>query len=262
MSETSTVEITPAARPFTLLGGDISILIIHGYGGSIADYRSLAELLNQAGFTVRGLCLPGHGRTLETLRGSTLTEWQATVYHEAMELRRRCRQTFVLGSSFGAVLALHLAALAPKSCDGLVVVNTALRYRGGGWIQPLLLGLLKIVTPYYKKPGLSSAERAHAATIGSMSAWPIDGILATSRFARRVVQPALPSIRTPILILSSASDPIVGAQNSAHIAGSIGSKYIRTATLDYGGHRPFRDPAATAQIATLMTDFIRSTVAK
>lgn len=261
MSLNESIKIVTAALPFTLSGNDIGIVIVHGYGGSIADYRALGQLLNARGYSVFGIRLAGHGQGQAALRHSTLSEWQSSVSAGVKLARQTCRQVFILGSSFGGVLVLDEAE-KDRNIAGLILVNTALSYSGGGVFQGFVLRLMKLITPDYPKKGLSEEERQTAQRIGSSSAWPIDGIIATSRFAGRSVVPRLPLITTPTLIMRSDNDPVVGTKNSERLAHLLGSVDKELVTIPVSTHRPFRSPEANDFMADRIYQFIQRVLAK
>jgi carboxylesterase len=235
MSSSST-PILPAAQPFRLDAGQVGVLILHGYGGTPADYRAIAEQVHQHGYTVSVPLLAGHGRGQEALRATTVAACQESVLTEVQQLAQQCSKIILLGSSFGGVLALDVAERY-QMVHGLVLVNTALSYSGGGVFQGIALRILRLFRPDYPKKGLSDAEREYAASVGSAPAWPINGILATSSFAQKTVIPALPKVHIPTLILHSHEDPIVGTKNSELIANQIGSRDVRIETIPVATHR-------------------------
>lgn len=252
--------VTPAAESFFLPGRDTGCLIIHGYGGSIGDYRQFAEALNHQGLTVHGVRLAGHGQGLSALRQTTIVDWQASVDAAWEQLRARCRRMIIIGSSFGGVLALDLARRQPAGVDGLVLVNTALSYSGAGVFQGIILRLMRLVTPYYPKRGLTPEERARGLRVGSTAAWPIDGILATAAFARRVIIPSLPQITTPALVLTSSHDPVVSERNGQLLIQRLGSPHKASAHIPVQTHRPFRDAAAVGFMADRVMDFVQTSL--
>ena len=54
-------------RPFYHRGGDNGILLVHGFTGSAAHMRPLADELARRGRTVRTINLPGHAQTEEDM---------------------------------------------------------------------------------------------------------------------------------------------------------------------------------------------------
>ena len=54
----------PRHAPFTLEGGQPAAVLVHGFPGTALEMRQVGESLNRAGWTVRGLCLPGFGPEL------------------------------------------------------------------------------------------------------------------------------------------------------------------------------------------------------
>lgn len=253
----SSIDVIPAATTFTLLGGPIGILIIHGYGGTIADYREIAARFHQAGYTVMGIRLPGHGQTREALRAATVQDFQSAVDAGVAELHRTCPDIFLLGSSFGGSLALAQAAKHLGAVRGVIAVNTPLSYRRGGRWQTTALRLLRLVTPYYAKPGLTAAEYEQYRELGSMTHWPINGILATRRFLGRTLRPLLPHLQVPVLMLHNVDDPYVHPDDTKTIKRLIGSNDVAIVTIPGTTHRPFRDPASISFMFTAILAFIK-----
>lgn len=253
-------EIMPLAQPFTLVGNDIGVVLIHGYGGSVGDYSAIAQHLHRAGFTVHGLRLAGHGQGQTALRKATVSDCQWSVAEAVTNMQKSCRHIFLLGSSFGGVLALDYGANHPNVA-GLILVNTALSYAGAGVFQGIILRLLRLFTPDYRKKGLSEQDRLDAQKVGSSEAWPINGILATAKFAQDEVLPNLANIKVPALIMHSQNDNIVGSENSIKLANLLGSTNKQTMAIQFGTHRPFRSPESVAFMAEKTQQFIRAVLA-
>ena len=58
------VSVLPGAEPYAHDGGDIGVLLVHGYTSTPQSMRGWAEHLAGAGYTVRLPRLPGHGTPL------------------------------------------------------------------------------------------------------------------------------------------------------------------------------------------------------
>ena len=73
-------------RDFMRQGGPPAAVLVHGFPGTPAEMRPLADVLSDAGWTVRAPLLPGFGAQIETLanpargvRAPGAAEWLATV---------------------------------------------------------------------------------------------------------------------------------------------------------------------------------------
>ncbi|WP_070777269.1 carboxylesterase [Brevibacterium sp. HMSC07C04] len=99
-------------QPLRLPGsGDVGILAVHGFTGSPASMRPLAQALHTAtGAPVRVPLLPGHGTDLDDMASSTWEQWCSAVDRTADELRSECSQIVLIGLSMGGALCLHTAA--------------------------------------------------------------------------------------------------------------------------------------------------------
>lgn len=99
-----------ANAAFALPGGNKTALLIHGFAGSPAEMRSLAQALHRAGWSVRVPVLPGHGAGFHTLFQRRATEWVEFVQKEAREVQAEGQPWALVGFSMGASLALITAA--------------------------------------------------------------------------------------------------------------------------------------------------------
>ncbi|RYG65174.1 esterase, partial [bacterium] len=65
-----------AADPFDLVGNDdIGVVLVHGFTGTPYEVRYLGDRLVEAGYTVRGLRLPGHGTSIADLDRTRWEDW-------------------------------------------------------------------------------------------------------------------------------------------------------------------------------------------
>ncbi len=133
----------PEHQPFLWAGGAQAALLIHGFPGTPAELRPLAESLHRAGWTVQGMLLPGFGPQIESLFTRTQRDWADAVAEAAAALRQRYSPLVLIGHSMGGALALAEAARMPV--DGLVLL--APFWRLGSRMQRLLWPLLKRLIP-------------------------------------------------------------------------------------------------------------------
>jgi carboxylesterase len=120
------VGVLPGAEPFAADGGEVGVVLSHGFTGSPQSLRPWAEHLAAAGLTVRLPRLPGHGTRWQDLNDTRWPDWYGEVERAFDDLRGRCRQVFGMGLSMGGTLVTRLAEQRPAEVAGLVLVNPSL----------------------------------------------------------------------------------------------------------------------------------------
>ncbi|MDR0397031.1 MAG: alpha/beta fold hydrolase [Oscillospiraceae bacterium] len=114
-------------KPFYLEGGSTAVLLIHGFTGSPAHMLPLGEALNAAGYTVRGILLPGHAETVAAMSRTDWTEWLGASEKALKKLRDSHEKVVVGGLSMGGLIACRLAETHPV--NGLLCYAPALKFR-------------------------------------------------------------------------------------------------------------------------------------
>src|SRR3990172_12692147 len=115
----------PSPAVFKLEGGPVGVLMIHGYTGSPAEMRLIAEYLNGRGLRISAPLLPVHGTVPADLNRVAWTDWTRSAEQALAELSDQCKTVFVVGLSMGALLTLYLAGNHP-GLPGVVVYSPAL----------------------------------------------------------------------------------------------------------------------------------------
>jgi carboxylesterase len=89
---------------------DTVVLLIHGFTGSPSEFRRLGYYLNDLGYTVKAILLPGHGTTPEDMIRTGFLDWWRCVKEEFEELRQAGYERVIpIGHSMGGLLSLKLA---------------------------------------------------------------------------------------------------------------------------------------------------------
>ena len=228
--------MTAATQPYSHDGGDVGVLLCHGFTGSPDSMRGWAEHLTAAGYTVRLPLLPGHGTVWPDLNKTTFDDWLAAATASLAELAGRCRSVAVCGLSMGGTLTLRLAQLHPDKISGIVLVNPSILTLRK---DMAFLPLLKLVRPALK--GIASDIADPDAVEQGYPQTPLKA-LDSLRRAWKVVRADLGSITLPVLLLRSATDHVVEPENARVLLSSISSSDVtevvlprsyHVATLDY-----------------------------
>lgn len=117
----------PLAQPFDLEGGDHALLMIHGFTGSPSHMRYIGDKVHAAGYSVRGILLPGHGTSVEDMAQSSGTQWLDACSQALLEMKQKYRRVSVAGLSMGGILSLLLAESLDPAC--VILFAPAMKYR-------------------------------------------------------------------------------------------------------------------------------------
>jgi carboxylesterase len=207
--------LLPGAEPYQHDGGPLGALLIHGFTGSPASTRPMAEWLAGQGVAVIAPRLPGHGTHWEDLARTEWTDWEAEVVGALQDLASRCADVCVVGVSMGGAMALHLAATHPDEVRSVAVVNAYIHDPRLAFAPVLRVftRTTKLRTNDINKPGQDEVayDRAPVVTLGSLG-----------QFLKRA-ESELPQVRQPLLVFSSPQDHLVKPANSRLIMEKAGS---------------------------------------
>ncbi|MFF4908953.1 alpha/beta hydrolase [Streptomyces sp. NPDC001260] len=239
--------VLPGAEPFRHEGGEVGVLLCHGFTGSPQSLRPWAEYLAERGLTVSLPLLPGHGTRWEDMQLTGWQDWYAEVDRELRALVERCEQVFVAGLSMGGALALRLAAKHGDSVSGIVVVNPANKVHGlSAYALPVARHLVRTTK------GIASDIAKEGSTELGYDKVPLHAAHSLRNFFR-LVDSELPQVTQPLLLLHSPQDHVVPPVDSARILGRVSSRDVRevlleqsyhVATLDHDADRIFEESLA------------------
>lgn len=244
--------ILPGAESFRDDGGDVAVLLIHGFTGTPQSLRDWAEHHAAAGLTVRLPRLPGHGTSWQELNRTRWPDWYAAVERELLDLAREHR-VVVAGLSMGGALALRLAEEHPDLVAGLVLVNAAVLSEDR---RLALLPVLRHLVPSF--PAIGNDIRKQGPTELAYDRTPLHAAWSVTRLFS-TVSADLARVTAPLLILSSTEDHVVPPSSSAAIRDGVSSADVRfveladsyhVATLDHDAPLVFEESLAFAQRVT------------
>ena len=226
----SSEPILPGAEPFFLPGNDIGVLVCHGFTGSTQSMLFLGQQLNQAGYTVIGPRLAGHGISPQAMAKTTASDWIASVDEALATLRQTCAQVFMTGLSMGGTLTLYSAAQHAGVIKGAIPINATVQI-GSADLAGLALapGMPETV------PGIGSDIKAPGVTELAYSQVPVAALRQVYSLAA-VTRDLLPRIQCPTLVIQSRIDHVVDPSNGPRIVRLIGAKRVQLLWLDESYH--------------------------
>jgi len=195
-------EIPVPAREFFLPGGDVAVVFVHGFAGTLADLQPLVEHERNLGRTVVGVRLPGHGHTPERLSRSTAADWQAAVRAAVRAVPADVREIILVGESMGGLLAVCQAQADPR-IRRLVLLAPPFRIN-----HERRLHLISRVLPKStrrRKPWLTEADRASHAAKGSLFEITVGAYREFLEVVKASRQ-ALRAVKVPMLAIFSQAD--------------------------------------------------------
>ncbi|GAA2652805.1 alpha/beta fold hydrolase [Streptomyces lunalinharesii] len=249
----------PAAVAYDRTGTGPGVVLVHGTGATRAQWLPLTDAVADR-FTVVAPDYSGSGDTTDHGGPLTLTdladEVLAAADHAGLD------RFHLVGHSLGAAIATHLAAHRPERVRSLVLhagwvhTDTRLRAEFTHWLDLLrtdaahgtahfarMLPLAAFGPRYWARTDTAANEelvRALATTLAPGVARQTEVDLSVD------LRPLLGRVTAPTLVLASAHDRIIGAdQQRALLTGIRDSRYQE---IDAGHGAPGEDPAGFAAL--------------
>ncbi|MEU4467981.1 alpha/beta fold hydrolase [Streptomyces sp. NPDC024017] len=222
--------VLAGAEPFHHEGGEVAVLLCHGFTGSPQSLRPWAEHLAEHGLTVSLPLLPGHGTRWEDLRITGWQDWYAEVDRALRQLCERRETVFVAGLSMGGALALRLAAKHGDAVRGVMVVNPANKVHG---LAAHALPVVRHLVPATK--GIASDIAKPDGKELGYDRVPLHAAHSLRRFFQATDR-ELPQVTQPVLLLRSPQDHVVPPADSARILSRISSTDVKEVILEQSYH--------------------------
>jgi carboxylesterase len=230
--------ILPGAEPWSHVASDGApgVLCIHGFTGNPSSMRGVAEAFAAAGFHVELPRLPGHGTHVDEMLPTGWPEWTGEAEAAYQRLAARTSKVVVAGLSMGGALTLWVGQQHPEVC-GLVCVNPA-TMRQPDEVVEMLQDFLQ--QGMEVMPGIGSDIADPDVKETAYEGAPIRPLLSLVD-GLGVLAEEYPSMRTPLLLLTSPQDHVVPQEHMDFLANTYGGPVERVllersyhvATMDY-----------------------------
>ncbi len=228
-------------------GGDIGVLLLHGFTASPFGLRFLAEHLNDHGVSVYVPRLAGHGTNYKDLLSTTWKDWYRSAVDGLEYLWQHVDTVYVGGHSMGGALALRLAQ--QYKVKGLMVANTPI-YLEGFFFN--VIPITKIFMKYIAKSKRTLA-REWAVDI-TYRKFPVNCIESLRRLVR-VVKSDLGRVKAPALIAQSKYDELVPVNSSNFIYDHIRSDVKEFFEIEHSSHY-IEDPCDREELGETAIEFL------
>ena len=233
----STAEVIAGCDAWShIAGSSVGVLVVHGFTGTPASVRGIADAMAAAGYDVELPRLPGHGTTVEDMLTTDWSAWSGEVDRAVERLSARVSHVVAIGQSMGATLVLR-AALDHAAVGALVCINPLTRVRDAetmAMLDDLLEDGIAVA------PGEGSdiadpeaSDTAYAGTpIAPLKSLLLDGVAPiTDRYGELTV---------PLRVFTSRNDHVVDPADSEYLVAAYGGPVEHT-WLERSYHVATRD---------------------
>lgn len=214
--------------PFLWEGGDVGVLLAHGFTATPAEVRLLGRRLHERGYTIAGPLLAGHGTIPEDLNQTRWQDWVQACEKAYQQLVARCKHVFIGGESTGAIIALYLASEHPEAAAVLAYAPAI----------KLTLRTSDLIRLYLAAPFLTSVPKEDIDSNENWQGYPVNPLKGTIQLLRlqRQVRRRLPRIRQPVLIFQGRLDTTVHPSAGELILQGISSTVKELHWMEHSHH--------------------------
>ncbi|WP_439382289.1 alpha/beta fold hydrolase [Amycolatopsis lexingtonensis] len=233
-------------------GDGPALLLLHGTAASREQWGPLTAQARN--FTVLAPDFPGSGLTTDD--GGPISVEDLAAQAEAVLDHAGVEKAHVVGHSLGAVVAAHLAGTRPDRVRKAVlhaawpVTDTRQDAEFRYWLDLLESGTfarmlpLMAFGPRYWEQATSESNEQLVKTLDTVIQPGADRQIETDRTVD--LRPVLAKITAPVLVLGSAHDRLVTAEQQRELVAAI--RHARAAEIDAGHGAPAELPDEFARI--------------
>lgn len=224
------VKIIEGTEGYSLGRGPVGALFCHGFMSSPQNMRLLADYLVERDIAVRAPLLPGHGTTWQDLNTKTTADWAGAIEDAFHGVKAECDEVFLVALSFGAALALDLAARYPDQIAGVVTLAGFVATKDPRrFLTPMIRRVVRSL------PGVGNDIADPELKEIVYDRLPTSGV----HFMLKQVKKArlgLPSVTAPILVMHGRNDRTVLPFNAEIIYNTVASVDKEIVWLERSNH--------------------------
>ncbi len=245
------------------------VVIVHGYGEHIGRYDATARALGDAGFTVRGFDLRGHGQS-GGVRGhcKRFGEYLEDLDAEVVRARGENLPLFLLGHSFGGLIASQWALAHPDGLTGLALTSPFFGLALGVPAAKVLAGKIasKIYPSLALPSGLKGVDVSRDPEIQALyDSDPLNNKNATARWfteasaAQVDLEARAPQLTVPVLMIAGGADGIASPKQAKVVFDRFGPRDKTFHLLDGQRHEVLNElPADRKKTVQEIAEWLRA----
>jgi esterase/lipase/1-acyl-sn-glycerol-3-phosphate acyltransferase len=211
--------------PFLVKGKskNVGVLLSHGYMAAPREVEKLARYLGSIGFWVYVPRLKGHGTSPDDLATRAYQDWMVSIDRGYAIISSICTRVVVGGFSTGAGLALDLAARINEVAGVFAVAAPMTLKDFSSKFAPAVDMWNRIMDKAYGVgPKMEFVENKPENPHINYLRNPISGVREIERLMDDL-EPKLPNLKVPSLIVQSRRDPVVDPKGSRKIFELLGA---------------------------------------
>ncbi|MCZ8513936.1 alpha/beta fold hydrolase [Paenibacillus filicis] len=222
-----------STEPFVFEGAgetaSTELLMIHGFTGSPSEFRRLGYYMNDLGYTVRAVLLPGHGTTPEDMIRTGWDDWWGHVLDTYDAIRDRERKRIIaVGHSMGGLLALKLSM--DRKLDGVISLASPVFLTSR---KTILAVLLQFFIKYVDKKPTAAAHLLEEACTYEKA--PLPCVVALRKLLK-LVKSSLNQVKAPVMVAQGERDGLVLPRSAEYIYGHVSSPFRELAYYPKTSH--------------------------
>ena len=208
------------SKPFFFEGSkEHGVLMLHGFTGTPGTVLPVGMALAEAGLTVQGILLPGHGYTLNDMQQCRWYDWLFAAQAGFDALSRRCKRVSVVGLSMGGTLTLALCE--SRRVYRAVPIAAALKtVNRKNWAAPLLWRSFPVLYGGRAEVQEDFLEEYNVAYTGT----PLRNVSDLNKLMHLVKQ-NLDKIICPLLVVQAGKDKTVHPDSAKWILNKTSSTH-------------------------------------
>lgn len=244
----------PHAAPFSAgLDRDDVVVLVHGWTGSPAHFRPIAQRLGEAGFGVIAPLLAGHGTKVEDMLATGWRDWVASATEAAVEATAGDGRVHFAGLSMGGLIGLLLANAFDAT--SVTTINSPVYVHNRRLSFAFLLRGSDRIDRYPPDEWPDGFAVEYARQYDSSPLGTSADLYDVMRAAKR----HLPLVSAPALVIQSRIDETVRPRSGQYIYDHLGSVTKKMLWLQRSRHVATLDVERDL-IADQLIDHLRASV--